>query len=154
MEARTGLEEAVGTRGIEALRSAIAEGESAGLEESELESARTVLAEEERKVAARGGLEKASESREIDALRSAIEEGESAGLGAAEITGAKGVLAEEERKVAARAELEKAVGSCDIDSAERLLLHAIKLDKRVVAAHKFLGLLQLQFRGDVEVHIS
>lgn len=45
----------------------------------------------------------------------------------------------------------KPVGSRDIDSALKLLKHAIKLDRRVVLAHKCLALLQLQFFGDMEV---
>ena len=51
-----------------------------GVDAAEMEEARTVLVEEERKAAARIALVEAIESGEIAALRSAIEEGEAAGL--------------------------------------------------------------------------
>lgn len=47
----------------------------------------------------------------------------------------------------------KPTGSRDVASAVKLLKHAIKLDKRVVAAHKCLALVQLQFLGDIEVGV-
>ncbi len=50
------------------------EGKAAGLDEKELSSAQTVLAEEERKIAARDELAAAVESREIDSLTDAIKE--------------------------------------------------------------------------------
>jgi hypothetical protein len=50
-----------------------------------------------------------------------------------------------------RLDAPKPTGSRDLASAEKLLLQAIKQDKRMVAAHKGLALLHLQSRGDFEV---
>ena len=45
----------------------------------------------------------------------------------------------------------KPTGSRDVESAEKLLVHATKLDKRMTFAHKCLATLKLQFAGDIEV---
>lgn len=55
--ARGALEEAVDTRNVNQLRSAIREGEGLGLSDDDLRAARGVLDEEDQKTAARHGMQ-------------------------------------------------------------------------------------------------
>ena len=95
--ARTDLQKATTSRAVEDLRAAIEAGEGAGLDDGELEDARTALGEEERKIAARSALQKAAGARAIDELHAAIEKGTAAGLDEVELADARTALAEEER---------------------------------------------------------
>jgi hypothetical protein len=62
------------------LRSALERGEAAGLQGPDLEGARRLLGEEERKTAARSALRSAVDAKDVGRLGAAIHEGESVGL--------------------------------------------------------------------------
>jgi len=87
------IEDACATRTVKSLSSAIAAGERAGLDRGQLDRARNILAEEERKAAV-AKLEAVVQQRDIPSLQSALQEGERVGLDASQLKAARATLSE------------------------------------------------------------
>lgn len=88
-----------------AIRTAIEQGQKAGLTDEDLSPANEALATEERKERARAELSLSVSRGELAALRTAVELGQHAGLADNDLSMAKDAIAKEERKERARAEL-------------------------------------------------
>ena len=108
-ECKTDVPEAV----LKDLEKAIKSGEEADLGGlgTELDKARNMLDQENRRASARRALQKALVSRNESALQEAIQEGEAAGLSAHELAGARAALAAEDEKSKARKRLQQAMAA-------------------------------------------
>eukprot|EP00929_Paragymnodinium_shiwhaense_P043433 TRINITY_DN22334_c0_g1_i1.p1 TRINITY_DN22334_c0_g1~~TRINITY_DN22334_c0_g1_i1.p1 ORF type:complete len:1771 (+),score=655.46 TRINITY_DN22334_c0_g1_i1:149-5461(+) len=124
--ARQGLSNAVASRVIEEVKAAIAEAEASELKEDEISAARTVLAEEERKVRAREALSQESKAGDMAKLQAAIEEGYAAGLVEDELQEALAARAD-----LAREALRKAVEDAGVPSPDGKEEAAAADDRRI-----------------------
>merc|ERR1712048_635842 len=114
-KARRVLEDAVVAREAERLRSALTDGETIGLDEKELESARETLVEVEAELKAKeeatrrvcASLHQAILARKAEQLRSALVDAESVGLDDGELTLARTTLKEVETELQAKEEAER-----------------------------------------------
>jgi hypothetical protein len=94
--ARVCITEAMTGRNLEAMRTALAGGATAGLEAGELGRIRAVIAEEEAKILARASIAQAVAGTDLVAMRKSIDDGVAAGLSASELIDIRGAVAEEE----------------------------------------------------------
>jgi len=129
-DARRRMQEALKSRGVEELRSALDLGESVGLSHDELELARHVLGEVERKALAWTRLQTAMSGEDLDELRSAIDDGDAAGLTAPELEDARQLLRKLTRQEDARSQLQSALEDKKVDRLRSAILEgeAARLD--------------------------
>eukprot|EP00434_Breviolum_minutum_P009786 symbB.v1.2.008618.t1/scaffold516.1/size216213/4 len=116
LAAKMELQDALASRAIADLATAIGNAESAGLHSADehLADARRVHADEKRRAKAQQGLFDAVQSRNIEQLHKAIEEGKVCNINEDDIREANDVLMEELRKANAREGLQRATWSCSI----------------------------------------
>lgn len=116
LAAKIELQDALATRGISELASAISSAEAAGLHSADehLAEARRTHADEKRRVKAQQGLFDAVQSRNIEQLHKALEEGKVCSLNEDDLREANDVLMEELRKANAREGLQRATWSRSI----------------------------------------
>lgn len=123
-QARAGLQQAVDKREIALLREALAEAETVGLAQEELEPARRTLREEERKVVAREGLVEPLRLKDVNLMAAAVAEGEHAGLEEEELAEIRAALALEKAKADARLALQRATKSRQVQQLQAALQEA------------------------------